>query len=314
MGVSGNTVSSFFQSLVAASTDANQVLVGTNSLIDAVYVDYAPVAAAKFSTISIPIPVSVTSQVSDMSSGKATFTAVNAGTKPVSLANHPQYGFVISDFEQYRTDEQLVNVFIKPGIAAVAENANGAIAALLSSANLTVNPVIATTGSQIAPTDLIQGYIRLAEQKVPVLDTPNMSFIMPPRVYGNMLPASSWTQESIASAATAIEARRQGMLREAYGSRTAMDQQMPTTGVAPTRTFTSVYMHKYAIALVSRPLPPAPNNGSNNFCTFTKWKNFSIRITMQYSVEYGGWLVSIEAGFGVAVIRPEFAQLFSTAE
>jgi len=309
-----NNVTGFFQTLVAASTKANEALVGTTALLDAVYLDYSPITAAPYQTLNVPIPQQVTGQVADAGTGDPVFTDVAAVTKPISLNKHPQYGFRISDFEQYTSAEQIRQVFIDPAIKGIAETANAAIAALLNSGALPVNPVIATTGSIVPVANFLTGFARLADQKVPVQDMPNMSYISAPTVYAKTLQDPQWTQESIASARTAEEARRMGNLRAAFGSTPQMDQQMPTVGATPGRTFTGVYMHRFAIALISRPLPPAPADGVTLFCTYTRWRGFSIRITMQYLVTKGGWVVSVDAGFGIAVMRPEMAQLFSVAE
>lgn len=309
-----NSVSAFFQSLVAASSDANSVLVGTTALIDAVYLDYAPIAAAPYSSLQIPFPGDVTSQVGDPGSGDPVFTDVNAATKSITLNRHPQYGFKVSDFEAYTSAEQLRTVFVDPAIKGIAQTANKAIADLLNSTALPTNSAIATTGSLVTVPQFLTGFARLADAKVPVQDIANMSYITAPTVYAKTLQDSAWTAESTASARTAMEARRDGNLRAAFGSVPQFDQQMPTTGATPNRTFTGVYMHRYAIALISRPLPAAPSDGTTLFCTYTKWKGFSIRITMQYLVTKGGWVVNVDAGFGVAVMRPEMAQLFSTAE
>ncbi len=307
-----NAISSFFQTLVTAATEASQTLVGTTAMMDAIYVDYQPVAASVGQTLNIPIPASVTSQVADAGSGDPTFTDVNFTTKSIVFNKHPQYGFVIRDFEQFNSPTQIRNLLVDPALKGIAEQVNGVIAALVNSTALNVNTTISTTGSIITPDQFVQGQVALMNQKVPVLDSPNMTFLQAPTLWGKMLRSDPWTQESQVGVEQAIAAKKMGALRMAYGSQLNYDQQLPTTGTTPSRTFSSVYMHRYAIAAAYRPLPK-PDDKVSEF-TYVIWKGLPVRITYGYSVSKSGWLVNIDAGYGVTAVRPEMAQLFSTAE
>ena len=53
-----NSISEFYQTLVAAATEASQALVGTNSLMDSIYMDFKPQVADIGETINVNVPVS----------------------------------------------------------------------------------------------------------------------------------------------------------------------------------------------------------------------------------------------------------------
>lgn len=307
-----NAVSGFFQTLVAAASEASQALVGTTALMEAIYVDYQPQAASVGQTLNIPIPAQVTGSVADAGVGDPTFTDVTFTTKSIVFNKHPQYGFVIRDFEQFNSPAQIRNLMVDPALKGIAEQVNGVIGALINSTALNVNTTVSTTGSLITPDQFVQGQVALMGQKVPVLDSANMSFIQAPTLWGKMLRTSDWTQESQVGINQAEAAKKQGALRMAYGAQLAYDQQLPVTGSAGSRTFSSVYMHRFAIAAAYRPLPK-PDDKVSEY-TYVMWKGLPIRITYGYSVSKSGWLVNIDAGYGVSVVRPEMAQLFSTAE
>jgi hypothetical protein len=307
-----NQISSFFQTLVAAASEASQVLVGTTALMDAIYQDYSPTEAATGQTLNIAIPNPVSSEVENIGTNDPTFSDVEFTTEPIVFNQHPQFGYKINDFEQYNSPQSIRNLMVDPAIKGIAEWVNNYLAGLLNSANLAFNGTISTTGSSISPAQVISGWTNLVNQKVPVMDSANMSLIMAPQVYGNALQNNSFTQESIVGLPIAFQARTGGQLREIYGAMSKYDQQMPTTGTVGSYTYTSVLMHRWAIAAAYRPLPK-PDPKVSEF-TYIDWKGLPIRITFGYSVEKSGWLVNIDAGFGASVVRPNMAQLYSTAE
>jgi hypothetical protein len=70
-------------------------------------------------------------------------------------------------------------------------------------------------------------------------------------------------------------------------------------------TYTSIAMHKYAIALVLRPLeipgPPAPVIGR-----IVNLRGIPIRVMLSYQHQYDGWLLTMDYGMVAGVLRPDF--------
>jgi hypothetical protein len=307
-----STPQAFWQTLLAATSGASEVLVGTTASLDAIYKDIEPVETGLGQTLNVPVPSSVNGQVTQ-ANGDPVFSDYTVNTVPISLTLHPQYGTKIRSFDQYNSPVMIRNVLIDPGVKAVAEQANANVTALFTSGHLNVNSVVSTTGSAISPQQFVQGGFQvLLQNKVNVWDSQSMSFLQAPAVYSTQLQTANWTQESIAGINVAQQARVEGGIKIAYGARQLTDQATPQSGSSGSFVYTSVYMSKFAIAGVFRPLPAGDEKVS--YTTYVFWKGIPIRITLGFSVQLDAWLLNIDMGMGIAVVRPEQAVLFSTAQ
>lgn len=307
-----NAVSAFYQTLVTASEEASSALVGPNAFLDAVYMDYKPEAASIGQTLNVPIPAIVTGSVADGGVADPTFSNVTFNTKPVVFNQHPSFNYVVRDFEQFNSALLIRQVFLDAAIKGVAEYINNVVAQLYTTANFGTNAAIATTGHLVTVAQFLQGSAALRQQRVNTKDIQNMSFIQHPVPYYQLMQDSNWTQQSIASELIAERVRTSGEIQTSYGATIADDLFTPVTGTAPTRTFTGCYFHRWAAALATRPLPEPDGRVADYM--YIRYKGVPIRITLAWSVLKDGWCVLVEAGFGVAVMRPEMCQLFTTAE
>jgi hypothetical protein len=310
-----STPQAFWQTLLAARSALSEVLVGTTALLDAIYKDVQPIQTGLGQTINVPVPSAVNSQVTNSTTADPVFNDYNVTDVPISLTLHPQYGVKIRTFDQYTSPEQIREVLIDPGVKAIAEQANAFVAALINSTSLASsanNPVISTTASAISPAQFLTGFQQLLTQKVNVWDVTAMNFVQAVPVYANQLQTAAWTQESIAGINIAQQARINAAVKVAYASQQLTDQAMPRSGSSGSYVYNSVYMSKYAIAAVLRPLPPGDPMVSRT--TYIDWKGVSIRITLSWSGVSDAYLLNIDCGMGISVVRPEQAQLFSTAQ
>src|SRR5207248_1623109 len=141
----------------------------------------------------------------------------------------------------------------------------------------------------------------------------NMSLLIPSTPYTAILGDSNWTQAQIAGMQTAQFVRERGELPVAYGMSVKLDQQMPTTGAVGSRTFTAAYLHRWAVAVATRPLPP-PDRKVVDF-TYVDFMGIPILVTLGYN-QYPkqGYIISVEAGYGLKVVRDNLGILFSIAE
>jgi hypothetical protein len=307
-----NTISSFYQTLVAGATEASQALVGPNAFYDAVYVDYKPEAASIGQTLNVPIPGIVTSSVADGGVADPTFTDISFTTKAIVFNKHPQFNFIVRDFEQFNSPQAIRTIFLDAAIKGVTESIDQDLASLFTTGNFSVNTAIATTAHLITTAQFLTGQANLLSQRVPANDPQNMSLIQHPVCWAALMGDSNWTQQQIASEVIAERVRLQGAIQTSYGATIDHDLFAPVSGTAPTRTFTGVYTHRWAVALATRPLPP-PDAKVADFM-YVMYKGVPIRITLAWSVLKNGYCVLVEAGYGRAVVRPEMCQLFTTAE
>lgn len=309
-----NTVTGFNQTLVTAATEASATLMGSNALLDRVYKDYQPQVTDIGKTLNVIIPASVTSQVADGGVADVSYSDVVETTVPIVFDQHPLYTFVIRDFEQYNTPRSIRTAFLDAAFKGVAEYIDGKVAALFTSTNFTSTTAIATTGSLITTTQFLSGYATLANNKVAVADPANMSLISVPTVYAKILGDTGWTQALIAGEKIASEVHGSGRLAVSYGCTLDYDQQLTAlnTGTAPNQTFTGAYFHRYAVAVATRPLP-TPDTAVVD-ATMIDYKGIPIRVMIGYNQAKLGFVVTVDAGFGLKVVRPEMGQLFATAQ
>jgi hypothetical protein len=313
-----NTVSSFYQTLVAATTEASQALVGPNAFLDSIYIDFKPEAASIGQTLNVALPnggAPPTSSVADGGVADPVFTDISFTTEAIIFSQHPQYNYIIRDFEQFNSPLAIRQIFMDAAIKAVAEYADTQVAALFTTGNFTTNTAIAgtgngggTNGDSIAVKDFLKGQAALLSQRVNVNDVQNMTLIQHPVPYTNLLADTAWTQQSIASELVAERVRTTGEIRVGFGSTIAHDLFAPYNG--GTTTYTGCYFHRWAVALATRPLPPPDAKVADYM--YVMYKGIPLRITLCWSVIHNGYCVLVEAGYGLKVVRQNMGQLFTT--
>jgi hypothetical protein len=275
--------------------------------------DYKPIAETIGQTLNIAIPQDPTNSVADQGSGDPVFTDIGFTTVGIVFNQHPAFNYIIRDFEQFNSADDVRNVFLDAALKGVKSYINGKITALFTTGNFATNTAISTTAHLITTAQFLQGYAVLADKNVPVADDPdNMSLILPSTPYATILGDANWTQAQIAGERTADAVRSSGTMPMQYGMTLKLDQQMPTSGASPSRTFTAAYLHKWAVAMATRPLQAS--DPKTTYCTYVQFGGVPIRIVLAYLPQKGGWAVMIDAGFGLKVVRPEMCQLFTIAE
>ena len=309
-----NSVSSFYQTVVAAATEASQRLAPPWKASDSIFWDYRPEPATIGQTLNVPIPQDPTGAVSDGGAGDLAVTDIGFTTVGIAVNKHPYFAYVVRDFEQFNSPLQVRTVFLDAALKGVKSNINSNVTGLFTPGNFPTNAAIATTGHIVTTAQFLGAMAVLADQKVPVADDPeNMSLLLPSLPYTALLGDGLWTQAQIAGMRTAEFVRETGTLPTAYGMTAKLDQQMPVSGASPTRTFTAAYLHRWAVAGVTRPLPP-PDAKVVDY-TYVDFRGVPVRITVGYN-QYPkqGYIVSVDAGYGLKVVRDNMCQLFTIAE
>jgi len=309
-----NSVSSFYQTVVAAATEASQLLAPTWKASDSIFWDYRPEPATIGQTLNVPIPQDPSGSVQDGGAGDIAVTDIAFSTVAIAFDKHPYFAYVVRDFEQFNSPLQVRTVFLDAALKGVKSNINSNVTGLFTAGNFPTNAAIATTGHIVTTAQFLGAMAILADQKVPVADDPeNMSLLLPSLPYTAMLGDGQWTQAQVAGMKTAEFVRETGVMPTAYGMTAKLDQQMPVSGASPTRTFTAAYLHRWAVAGVTRPLPP-PDAKVVDY-TYIDFMGVPVRITVGYN-QYPkqGYIVTVDAGYGLKVVRDNMCQLFTIAE
>jgi len=312
-----------FETVVAAANEATQVLKPTHAAQRAIYWDHSPEeSAALYQTINVPLPADPTSQVSDIGSGDLQVSDQTVTTVPIILDQHPSFSFPVRDYDQFRTPTKLRSLFMDGAITGIQNYINAKVAALFNSTNFTTNTAVSATGGAVTVTQFTGAMAVLSDQRVQTTDNVrNMHVLLPSVPYTKILDpttggaGAAWSQAFIAGNKYAEEIRETGIVPVAFGTQFHLDQQMPTTGVASSRTFTGAYFHRWAVSGVSRPL--ATDDIARKTCE-VMYKDFG-NITLRIMVSYSHYpklapIVSVDAGFGLKVTRENMGVLFSIAE
>ena len=309
-----NSVSSFWQTLVVAATEASQLLAPNWRAIESIYLDYSPEPATIGQTLDIPIPGDPSAAVTDNGVGDVTLTDIAFSTVPMTFNNHPLFGYTVRDFEQFNSPAQIRNRFLDAAIKGVKNYINKQICALFTTANFPTHAAIPATAHIVTTAQALAGYAVLSDSYVPVQDNPeDMSLLLPSIPYAAVLGDTQWTQAQIAGMSTAETVRATGVMPTAYGFSLKLDQQMSVTGTAPARTFEGVLMHRWAVALATRPIATPETNVVE--VTTIDFHGIPLRVMLGYN-QYPklGWVVTIDAGYALKVVREYMAQLYTIAE
>lgn len=302
-----NTVTGFYQTLVAAASAASQALVGTTSMLDRVYKDIKSQAATVGQTLNIPIPTSPTygggGQVTDIGAGDFTITDAAFTTPTVTFNKHPGFAYIIRDFEQFNSPESIRNVFLDAAIKSMASYINKQICDLVTAANFDSYSSITGGADTFTEANFKTAWSNLAAAKIPVRDSGNFFFVTHPVAYGNMLTDDEFTGDSNVGWLRSDTSKRKALIGQQWGADPEFDQDFPLPGAG---TYAGLMFHRNAIALALRPLA-APGPEAAVQCFYTSWKDVPIRIMLGYNQLKAGWVVTLDAGYGLAIIRKDHA-------
>lgn len=297
----------FYQTLAAAFSQANATLVGPTKVLETVYIDYRPEVLNDIGqTLNIPLPASATNSVADVGTGDFVFTVPSAATVPVVINQHPAYAFVINDFDRFNTPADIRTVFLDSALKGILEYVNRDIASLFTTANFNAYAAITGTAGEVVEADMAKAWGTLATNKIPVRDLGNLFLTVAPTVYANMSGDTYWTANSQVGFQIAGEIRRSGFLGTQWGAIVDFDMDMPksTSGSPVVTAYTDALYHRHAIALVTRPLPTPDTSVVEPMILMLKGI-LPIRLMVGYNQLKGGWVTTVDCGYGRAVVRPD---------
>lgn len=197
---------------------------------------------------------------------------------------------------------------------------NQDVANLANVNNFTTNATVVGTGSAVTTTQYTQALAVLARQRVPMGNPNDLTFLIPPEVYYGLedpttgTAGAAWTQAFIAGNRWAESVRETGQVPRAFGTTFRMDQQMPISGTAPHQTFSALLLHRWALAGVTRPIFSPPSALKVVDKTYLPFGKIEIRVMTGYDLRKGGEILSIDAAYGLAVVRENMAVPFSISQ
>lgn len=245
--------------LVAAGSIATQALTLPNQIIDSCYFDYDADLSQFGKTVNIVIPTVDVSNASDIANGGISGIDPADSTVAVTVSKKFSSNRKIKDFDAVLANPvKLAELYVRPVIEEVTQKLNQSLAGLISSSNFTTNSVTGSGDDVFSRADIAKGWAKLRTLGVPV-DDGNLSLLVSPTVYGNMMGTSEFANESVQGINAAEVVNRRARLLTQFNAVIKDDPHMPTLSSGANSV--GILMHKYAIA-VRTALSPSPQGTS----------------------------------------------------
>jgi hypothetical protein len=303
-----NTTTGLFQTLVAQTVAASENLKFSNALLDSVYAEYQPIAATQYTTLNVNIPTVSEGDVADIQGGPLTPTDTAHTNVAISLDKHPSTSFIIKNWDDVRTPEDLRTKYVQPRLEALLRKCNRYIAELLTAANFNT-PGAGAGADLFQRADFALAWRTLADAGVPVMDDGMISFVTNPTAYSLTVADSTFMNESVVGVEAAMAAAQRAIIAPTFNARVRWDQQI--TNINSGKQL-GVFMHKHAVAMVTADLPMNQSPAVEETMVFPR-PYLPVQIQYGYSLRDQGWLVNMHTILGVRVVRSNYAYLIETA-
>ncbi len=252
---------------------------------------------------SVTIPFTGALSANDKSEDGAVTLQTPADTAAtVTLNKHKEVSFLIEDFAKAKARPDYLSQYVADGMAVIAEQIDADIGALYSGFSQTID---ATAGMDEA--DFREARRQLNSARAPL---GNRVAVLHEDAEYAFLGIDKAVNADYAAALG--RAAADAYTARFYGFDVFMNQNMPVVAGTP-NTIKNLFMHRNAIVLASRPLPPAPA-GAGVVQTVMDEDGVGLRVTMSYSATYLGVQMTIDVLYGVAELRDNHAVVVTTNE
>ena len=291
--ITSSNVASAIVKLVAA--DALPALVGNLVMGNLVNRDYEPALAQAGDTVNIPIPPTlVANNIAE--GGSVNLQNPTIGNGQIVLSSHVESSFQIPDVTKVLAVPDLLSIYMKPAVIAVAERIENDLMSLY--AGLTANSPVGIAGTAIteavidqAETALFNAKVPASEPKYLVVDGPSYSAL-------RQIPRFSEYSTAGEAGLRALIDGSVGKIKDFFVFRSQFVQK---TGSSPVTTHNMAFARN-ALALVIRKLPPQlPGTGA--ISEYAELGNFGMRVTMSYKPDALAQQFTVDVLYGIAVLR-----------
>lgn len=291
--ITSTNVANAIVKLVAV--DALPALMGNLVMGNLVNRDFEPTMAQAGDTVNVPIPPTmVANNIAE--GGTVTTQNPNLGNAQIILNTHAEATFQIPDVTKVLAVPDLLSLYMKPAVVALAERIESDLLALAS--QFTANNPVGTAGTAIteavidsAETALFQAKVAPTEPKYLVVDANGYSAL-------RQIPRFSEYQTAGEAGLRALVDGTVGKIKDFYVFRS---QFVAKTGSGPVTTHNLAFARN-AIGLVVRRLP-MPLLGTGAVAEFAEAGNFGLRILMTYQPNTLAQQFTVDVLYGCAVLR-----------
>jgi hypothetical protein len=254
--------------------------------------DYEP--GWKGKTLNVGYPGTFTAQ-SKTEGNPATVQQPTGSTVAVTLSQHKYVDFVIEDWAQAQSNQNLMDRYMNPAIVALAEDLETYLFSFYSSLTGTA---VGTAGTNIARATITAARVALNNAKAPLEDR---TLIISPKDEGALLDDTT-LQTYFAFRQT--QGITSGVIGNIDGFNIMMSQLVPVVAGTPNDT-KNLAIHKDALLLATRPFgePPA-DSGVKSAVTVDDVSGLSIRMQYQDRIDYRGMYIGFDLLYGAVPLRP----------
>jgi len=278
--------------LVAAR--ALPALVGNLVMGSLVNRDYEPTLAQAGDTINVPIPPVMTAN-NIAEGGTVQNQNPSLGNAQIVLNSHVEATFTIPDVVKVLAAPDLVEVFMRPAINAIAEKIETDLLSLYPL--LTANSPVGSGGTALTEATIDAAETALFVAKVP--QSAQKYLVVSPTAYSQLRQLSRFTEQQTAGSGEPILTGTLGRIKDFTVVRS---QYVPTVS----GTTYNVAFARDAFGLVIRRLPqPLPGTGA--VAEYVEQGNFGLRVIMSYQPNTLSQQFTVDVLYGVGVLRNNFA-------
>jgi hypothetical protein len=291
-----NSIATIVAAQVLGYLKANTVLAGL------VNRDYENEVATHGQTVQIPAAGTLT--VNDKAQN-ATVTRQNPADSKVDviLNNHKEVTFMLEDFAKILARPDWMSTYMQQSIDVLAEEVDGDIAALY--ADFTASVAAHSTDGPLDESHFREARRLLNGAKAPMRQR---YAVLHEDAESEFLAIDKAINRDYTGAVGGGDASTQGggMF---YGFQVLMDQQINVV----TAIVRNLFFQRNAIALVSRPLPVAPNQMGVAQVVMQE-DSFAVRTTLSYNPDYLAGQVTVDTLYGLSVLRDNHGVVVTTDE
>jgi hypothetical protein len=277
--------------------DALPALLANLVLGNLVNRDYEPTLAETGDTVNVPIPGTLVANNIAEGTGSVQTQNPNLGNAQIVLNAHVEATFKVPDVTKVLAFPNLLKAYMQPAINAVVTRIETDLLNLYS--GFTANAPLGTAATPLTEavvdateTAFFSALVPTSEAKVLVVGAND---------YSNLRQIPRFSEALTVGSGLPISEGNLGKLKGMYILRSQLVQQ---TG-NPTVNTHNIAFAKDAMALVMRRLPqPLPGTGA--IAEYGEVGNFGFRVVMSYDANTLAQQFTVDALYGVAVLRNSF--------
>jgi len=252
---------------------------------------------------TIDIPFSGALSVNDKAANTVvTLQTPTATKKSLTLNKHKEVSFLIEDIAKAFARADWLTTYAGDGMARLAEQIDGDIAALYSGFSQSID----ATGANgpLDKADFREARRLLNAAKAPLSERYAVLHEDAESAFVNITEATNRDYTEALGGA-----KIEGASGYFMGFNVLMDQKIAVA----TGECKNLFFHKNAAVFATRPLPPAPAN-AGVIQTVLDEDGIGLRVTLSYNPDHLGVQVTIDVLYGVAELRDDHAVVVRTSE